>query len=66
MKVRINQEGDANHSAGTDLEDLQQDYTKNTEQVVTLLVNGVLSVNIEIPKVVKGDYEAKWNGIISY
>ena len=36
---------------------LQVDYQKNKEQVVDLLVKNVLAVNLEIPKVVKGDFK---------
>ena len=39
------------------MSELQKDYQKNKEMVVDLLVKNVLSVNIEIPKVVKGVFE---------
>ena len=44
-------------SGDTDIQHLQRDYTKNKDVVVDLLVKNVLSVNIEIPKVVKGAFE---------
>ena len=38
------------------MEVIQADFKKNKESVVELLVRNVLSVNIEIPKVVKGAF----------
>ena len=35
---------------------IEEDYARNRESVVDLLVRNVLSVNIEIPKVVKGAF----------
>jgi hypothetical protein len=35
---------------------IEEDYAKNKDMVVDLLVKNVLSVNIEIPKVVKGAF----------
>ena len=35
---------------------IKRDYEQNREAVIDLLVRNVLSVNIEIPKVVKGAY----------
>jgi hypothetical protein len=42
---------------GTDIDSLQKDYQRNKETVVDLLVKNVLAVNIEIPKVVKGEFQ---------
>ena len=55
LKKKINEEGQGEAGQDTaNIEQLQRDYTKNKEQVVDLLVKNVLSVNIEIPRVVKG------------
>ena len=54
MKKKIHEEGQADAGREENIEALQRDYTKNKDQVVDLLVKNVLSVNIEIPKVVKG------------
>jgi hypothetical protein len=35
---------------------IEEDYAHNRDSVVELLVRNVLSVNIEIPKVVKGAF----------
>ena len=40
------------------MDNIQKDFQKNKEAVVDLLVKNVLSVNIEIPKVVKGNFWA--------
>lgn len=37
--------------------ELQKDYQRNKETVVDLLVKNVMSVSIEIPKVVKGNFD---------
>ena len=40
------------------MDNIQKDFQKHKEIVVDLLVKNVLSVNIEIPKVVKGEFWA--------
>lgn len=57
MKTRIEDEGagDGNKEQ-EDMEHIQKDFQKNKDIVVDLLVKNVLSVNIEIPKVVKGEF----------
>jgi hypothetical protein len=42
---------------------IEKDYNQNKERVIDLLVSNVLSVNIEIPKVVKGAY---WGFVLAY
>ena len=57
LKNKIESEGNTDGSKETvDMETIQKDYVKNKELVVDLLVSNVLSVNIEIPKVVKGNF----------
>ena len=41
------------------MDNIHKDFQKNKEIVVDLLVKNVLSVNIEIPKVVKGAFWVK-------
>jgi hypothetical protein len=36
---------------------LQKDYDQNKEKVASMLVDNVMQVSIEIPKVVKGVFE---------
>ena len=60
LKKKIN-EGDANkgsdnHQASVTMETIEKDYAENKNRVIDLLVSNVLSVNIEIPKVVKGTF----------
>ena len=59
MKQKIDEEGasDGNNEQ-RDMDNIQRDFQKNKETVVDLLVKNVLSVNIEIPKVVKGAFWA--------
>jgi hypothetical protein len=38
------------------METIERDYAANKDLVIDLLVSNVLSVNIEIPKVVKGTF----------
>ena len=40
------------------MDQIEHDYENNKAQVIELLVRNVLSVNIEIPKVVKGTFWA--------
>ena len=61
LKKKIN-EGDGNkgqsdnHQASVTMETIEKDYAENKNRVIDLLVSNVLSVNIEIPKVVKGTF----------
>ena len=57
MKQRIDEEGasDGNQEQ-KDMDNIHRDFQKNKDAVVDLLVKNVLSVNIEIPKVVKGAF----------
>ena len=59
MKDKLNREaeGAGAISEQEEMDKLQKDFQKNKDQVVDLLVKNVLSVNIEIPKVVKGNFE---------
>ena len=57
MKTKIEDENSADgNQESKDMDNLQRDFQKNKEVVVDLLVKNVLSVNIEIPKVVKGTF----------
>lgn len=59
LKKKIETEGANDGSKQenqVDMEQIQKDYTKNRDLVVDLLVQNVLTVNIEIPKVVKGTF----------
>jgi vacuolar-type H+-ATPase subunit H len=58
LKKRIEDEGIKNQQeeGAVDMETIQKDYVKNKDSVVDLLVRNVLSVNIEIPNVVKGTF----------
>ena len=37
---------------------IQNDYQVNKEEVIKMLIGNIVNVNIEIPRVVKGDFEA--------
>jgi hypothetical protein len=57
LKQKIQDENaDDGNNEQKDLDNIQRDFQKNKDAVVDLLVKNVLSVNIEIPKVVKGDF----------
>ena len=36
---------------------VKADYEANKEQVIEMLLNNVMNVNIDIPKVIKGDFD---------
>ena len=40
------------------MEKLEKDYEENRDAVVKMLIANVMNVNIEIPRVVKGDFGA--------
>ncbi len=57
MKAKIESvKADDSGKEQIDMESIQKDYVHNKDTVVELLVKNVLSVNIEIPKVVKGTF----------
>ena len=57
LKKKIESEsGKDGSKEGVDMKTIEADYAKNREAVVDLLVKNVLTVNIEIPKVVKGAF----------
>ena len=41
-----------------DIKKIKQDYNENQEHVVEFLIDSVVNVNLEIPKVVRGDFES--------
>ena len=40
------------------MDKLNQDYEDNRDEVVKMLIANIMNVNIEIPRVVKGDFGA--------
>ena len=56
LKKHIEAEGKKDNQDTVDMAKIEEDYAKNKDMVVDLLVKNVLSVNIEIPKVVKGAF----------
>ncbi len=59
LKKKINEgngDKDGAKQEAVTMDVIEKDYNQNKERVIDLLVSNVLSVNIEIPKVVKGAY----------
>ena len=56
LKKQIEKEANAGKTELVSMDTIEKDYEVNRERVVELLVRNVLSVNIEIPKVVKGTF----------
>ena len=56
LKKLIEEEGKKDSQDTVDMSKIEEDYARNKDMVVDLLVKNVLSVNIEIPKVVKGAF----------
>ena len=54
----INDADAANQNAdgGSSLEQIENDFVDNKEDVIQMLIQNVMNVDIEIPKVVKGDF----------
>jgi vacuolar-type H+-ATPase subunit H len=55
LKAQIEKEANAGKTELVSMT-IERDYEANKDKVVELLVRNVLSVNIEIPKVVKGTF----------
>ena len=56
LKEQIEREANAGKTELVSMKTIERDYEINKDKVVELLVRNVLSVNIEIPKVVKGTF----------
>ena len=41
-----------------EIKSIRKDFDSNKNQVVDFLINSVLDVNLDIPKVVRGDFAA--------
>ena len=52
----MNDGTDANASAKS-FQAIQKDYAANKDAVVEMLIKNIMNVNIEIPRVVKGNFE---------
>ena len=62
LKEQIEREANAGKTELVSMKTIERDYEINKDKVVELLVRNVLSVNIEIPKVVKGTFWERWLG----
>ena len=62
LKEQIEREANAGKTELVSMKTIERDYEINKDKVVELLVRNVLSVNIEIPKVVKGTFWERWFG----
>ena len=56
---------DSSSSAATskqseEVKQIDRDFTTNKAQVIDMLIKNVMNVNIEIPKVIKGDFESNF------
>lgn len=56
LKAKIEKEANEGKTELVSMDRIEDDYHNNRDKVVELLVRNVLSVNIEIPKVVKGTF----------
>ena len=52
----LNDGGDAKKSEKA-FEAIQSDYKANKDSVIEMLIKNLMNVNVEIPKVVKGNFE---------
>ena len=39
---------------------IQQDFDANKDAVIEMLIGNVLNVNVEVPRVVKGNFDEDW------
>ena len=41
-----------------EIKQIDSDYNNNKDEVIEMLIRNVMNVNIEIPRVIKGDFES--------
>ena len=44
-----------------EIRQIDSDFQNNKDEVIKMLISNVMNVNIEIPKVIKGDFESSMN-----
>ena len=47
----------AKDKSANEIKQIDDDYTNNKSEVIEMLIRNVMNVNIEIPRVIKGDFE---------
>ena len=52
-----NDERSASASEQVSMESIHKDFLKNKDYVIEMLIKNVINVNVEIPRVVKGDFD---------
>ena len=50
-------QGEGGDSTAKALEAVQADFAANSEEVIKMLIGNVMNVNIEIPRVIKGNFD---------
>ena len=57
MEAQLEKEGQKIQGQSTNLEVVQQEYADNKDKVIEILLKNVMTVDCEIPRVVKGIFE---------
>ena len=57
LEMARNDERTASASEQVSMESINKDFLKNKDYVIEMLIKNVINVNVEIPRVVKGDFD---------
>ncbi len=57
LEMARNDERSASASEQVSMESIHKDFLKNKDYVIEMLIKNVINVNVEIPRVVKGDFD---------
>ena len=52
-----NEQQSANASEQVSMESIHKDFLNNKDPVIEMLIKNVINVNVDIPRVVKGDFD---------
>ena len=56
MALKIDEDAEKNKVEGMSVEEAEDDFAKNQQKVIHLLLEQVLHVDTSIPRVLKGDF----------
>jgi hypothetical protein len=57
IEMARNEQQSANASEQVSMESIHKDFLNNKDPVIEMLIKNVINVNVDIPRVVKGDFD---------
>jgi len=57
IEMARNEQQSVNASEQVSMESIHKDFLKNKDPVIEMLIKNVINVNVDIPRVVKGDFD---------